>query len=376
MLTSELGDASDFEVYGIKNLSENDVSDEEIDAEELTRRMWKDKIKLKRINERQQRLAMQQLELEKSKTKKMSDQALRKKMARAQDGILKEWWKEKVRFDKNGPAAIAKYEVENSVLGNTKSSGTKNQYSLMELQDATLGSLLSALMQHCNPQQRRYPLDKGVPPPWWPSGNEAWWIALGLPKGEAPPYKKPHDLKKVWKVGVLTGGVVIGPTGFNPSSAIHETSSMQQSLQLSMNYQVPITETGVLSKSTSYSHHMAGNITSSAVAGQAHQFMDDASYSESADKFIGGPFGGHPLDFFPTTSPIPDIDELLDDDDLMQYLGRDCVQWLKNRKDVVCPAWKEEVFSWHSGVVLILMQLLNNFWRLLRDLKGEYTDAK
>ncbi|GJN03935.1 hypothetical protein PR202_ga21435 [Eleusine coracana subsp. coracana] len=607
MLASELGDASDFEVYGIKNLSENDVSDEEIDAKELARRMWKDKIKLKRINERQQRLAMQQLELEKSKTKKMSDQALRKKMARAQDGILKymlklmevcnargfvygiipekgkpvsgasdnirEWWKEKVKFDKNGPAAIAKYEVENSVLGNAKSSGTKNQYSLMELQDATLGSLLSALMQHCNPQQRRYPLDKGVPPPWWPSGNEAWWIAVGLPKGEAPPYKKPHDLKKVWKVGVLTGvirhmapnfdkirkhvrkskclqdkmtakesliwlgvlqneetfihstgngvleithnsisgdriedrysssdeydvdhleepprsmssrddegdpqpvlqirgkqtstrgnrrchkkhvgqvlsnevtnrsrkrksppgispvaehevevkqrsdnpsdvlrihgmnrfdqiemvgtanqltnlnhvstigplqhhgssqgnflstgavinnykssqaanaaqssiylgdqapacessnianswsansfqqGVDIGPTGFNPSSAIHETSSMQQSLPLSMNYQVAITETGVLAKSTSYSHHMGGSITSSAVPGQAHQCMDDASYSESADKFIGGPFGGHPLDFFPTTSPIPDIDELLDDDDLMQYLG-------------------------------------------------------
>ena len=28
---------------------------------------------------------------------------------------------------------------------------------------------------------------------------------MGLPKGQVPPYKKPHDLKKVWKVGVLTG---------------------------------------------------------------------------------------------------------------------------------------------------------------------------
>ncbi|KAG2579848.1 ETHYLENE INSENSITIVE 3-like 3 protein [Panicum virgatum] len=237
ILASELGDASDFDVDGINSLSENDVSDEEIDAEELARRMWKDKIKLKRIKERQQKLALQQSESVKSKTKKISDQALRKKMARAQNGILKymlklvevcnargfvygiipekgkpvggasenirAWWKEKVKFDKNGPAAIAKYELENSML--SKSNGTKNQHSLMDLQDATLGSLLSALMQHCSPQQRRYPLDKGVPPPWWPSGNEAWWTALGLPKGEGPPYKKPHDLKKAWKAGVLMG---------------------------------------------------------------------------------------------------------------------------------------------------------------------------
>ena len=83
ILASELGDASDFDVDGINSLSENDVSDEEIDAEELARRMWKDKIKLKRIKERQQKLALQQSESVKSKTKKISDQALRKKMARA-----------------------------------------------------------------------------------------------------------------------------------------------------------------------------------------------------------------------------------------------------------------------------------------------------
>nr|ADO21118.1 ethylene insensitive-like 1 [Hordeum vulgare] len=238
IIAKELGDVSDFEVDGIPNLSENDVSDEEIEAEELTRRMWKDKVRLKRIKEKQQRLALEQAELEKSNPKKLSDLALRKKMARAQDGILKymlklmevcnaqgfvygiipdkgkpvsgasenirAWWKEKVKFDKNGPAAIAKYEVENSLLVNGQSSGTINQYSLMDLQDGTLGSLLSALMQHCSPQQRKYPLDKGIPPPWWPSGNEEWWIALGLPKGKTPPYKKPHDLKKFWKIGVLT----------------------------------------------------------------------------------------------------------------------------------------------------------------------------
>jgi ethylene-insensitive protein 3 len=611
LLASELGDATDFMVDGIDNLSENDVSDEEIDAEGLARRMWKDKIKLKRIQERQQRLAMQRLELENSKAKKLSDQALRKKMARVQNGILKymlklmevcnargfaygivpekgkpisgtsenirEWWKEKVKFDKNGPAAIAKYEVENSVLVNAKSSETKTRYSLMELQDATLGSLLSALMQHCSPQQRRYPLDKGVPPPWWPSGHEAWWTSLGLPKGEVPPYRKPHDLKKVWKAGVLIGvirhmapnfykirnhvrkskclqdkmtakesliwlgvlqneekyfhstnngvlaithnsisgdrnegiysssdeydvdrleepprstsskdgegdpqpvlqirgertsttgnkrrrpnkhskqvlskqesnesqkrkspteispvaehevevtqrndnpsevlrnsihavnrfdhiemvgtadqltslnhvstigalqqqgssqgnflspdgaminnyngsqaanatqpsiylgdqplpcqnsdianswsanslqqDVAVGPIGFNPSSVANQNSSMQQQLPLSMNYQVPIAETGVMAESTPYSHQMAASVSSSAVAGQAHQLMNNTFYSEPAGKSVDGTFGGLSLDFFPGDSPMLDIDELLDDDDLMQYLG-------------------------------------------------------
>ncbi|XP_062199249.1 ETHYLENE INSENSITIVE 3-like 3 protein [Phragmites australis] len=239
MFATQLGDSSDFEVEGIQNLTENDVSDEEIEPEELARRMWKDRVRLRRIKERQLRLVLQQAELEKSRPKPISDQALRKKMSRAQDGILKymlklmevcnahgfvygiipdkgkpvsgasdnirAWWKEKVKFDKNGPAAIAKYESENLVAADTHSGGIKNQRSLMDLQDATLGSLLSSLMQHCSPPQRKYPLEKGTPPPWWPSGNEDWWIALGRPSGQIPPYKKPHDLKKVWKVGVLTG---------------------------------------------------------------------------------------------------------------------------------------------------------------------------
>lgn len=233
------GDGSDFEIDDVRgeNLTENDVSDEEIEAEDLTRRMWKDRVKLKRLRERQ-KLAAIQLASEKSKPKQTSDQARRKKMSRAQGGILKymlklmqvcnargfvygiipekgkpmsgasdnirAWWKEKVKFDRNGPAAIAKYEAENFAAENARNNGGKNCYSLMDLQDATLGSLLSSLMQHCDPPQRKYPLEKGIPPPWWPSGNNDWWISLGLPKGQVPPYKKPHDLKKIWKVGVLT----------------------------------------------------------------------------------------------------------------------------------------------------------------------------
>ncbi|KAL6516259.1 hypothetical protein OROGR_019564 [Orobanche gracilis] len=216
------------------NIEEKDVSDEEIDTDELEKRMWKDSVKLKRIKERQ-KLAIQQ----KKKAKSTTDHARRKKMARAQDGILKymlklmevckargfvygiipekgkpvsgssdnirAWWKEKVKFDKNGPAAIAKYESECiSRVDGRWAPGGNSQSVLQDLQDATLGSLLSSLMQHCNPPQRKFPLEKGVGPPWWPTGNEEWWAKLGFAKGQAPSYKKPHDLKKMWKVGVLT----------------------------------------------------------------------------------------------------------------------------------------------------------------------------
>ncbi|PWA70891.1 ETHYLENE-INSENSITIVE3-like 3 [Artemisia annua] len=228
-------DNSDIE--GDDNIAEKDVSDEEIEPEELERRMWKDRIKLKRLKEKQKILAQQAAE--KQKAKQTSDQARRKKMSRAQDGILKymlklmevckargfvygiipekgkpvsgssdnlrAWWKEKVKFDKNGPAAIAKYDADCIAKGQGVGCQNGNPNSILQdLQDATLGSLLSSLMQHCDPPQRKFPLEKGLPPPWWPTGDEDWWTRLGLPKGQSPPYKKPHDLKKMWKVGVLT----------------------------------------------------------------------------------------------------------------------------------------------------------------------------
>jgi len=216
---------------------EDDYTDDEIDVDELERRMWRDKMRLKRLKE--QNKGKEGIDL--AKQRQSQEQARRKKMSRAQDGILKymlkmmevckaqgfvygiipekgkpvtgasdnlrEWWKDKVRFDRNGPAAIAKYQADNAIPG--KNDGCNSigptPHTLQELQDTTLGSLLSALMQHCDPPQRRFPLEKGVPPPWWPTGNEEWWPQLGLPKDQGPPpYKKPHDLKKAWKVGVLT----------------------------------------------------------------------------------------------------------------------------------------------------------------------------
>ncbi|KAG4962079.1 Protein ETHYLENE INSENSITIVE 3 [Glycine max] len=216
---------------------EDDYSDEEIDVDELEKRMWRDKMRLKRLKEQ----TKSKEGTDAAKQRQSQEQARRKKMSRAQDGILKymlkmmevckaqgfvygiipekgkpvtgasdnlrEWWKDKVRFDRNGPAAIAKYQADNAIPG--KNDGCNSigptPHTLQELQDTTLGSLLSALMQHCDPPQRRFPLEKGVPPPWWPTGNEEWWPQIGLPKDQGPPpYKKPHDLKKAWKVGVLT----------------------------------------------------------------------------------------------------------------------------------------------------------------------------
>ncbi|RDX58432.1 Protein ETHYLENE INSENSITIVE 3, partial [Mucuna pruriens] len=239
MLGGPLGEEGDIAVRQAEAdpVVEEDYSDEEIDVDELERRMWKDKMRLKRL--REQSRAKDGTDA--AKQRQSQEQARRKKMSRAQDGILKymlkmmevckaqgfvygivpekgkpvtgasdnlrEWWKDKVRFDRNGPAAIAKYQADNAVPGKNDGAGSigPTPHTLQELQDTTLGSLLSALMQHCDPPQRRFPLEKGVPPPWWPTGNEEWWPQIGLPKDQGhPPYKKPHDLKKAWKVGVLT----------------------------------------------------------------------------------------------------------------------------------------------------------------------------
>ncbi|XP_068662054.1 ETHYLENE INSENSITIVE 3-like 1 protein [Aristolochia californica] len=221
-------------------LQDDDYSEEEMDVDELERRMWRDRMLLRRLKE-QNKGKEGSPAGDSTKQRQSQEQARRKKMSRAQDGILKymlkmmevckaqgfvygiipekgkpvsgasdnlrAWWKEKVKFDRNGPAAIAKYQADHAIPGANEENNTMapTPHTLQELQDTTLGSLLSALMQHCDPPQRRFPLEKGVSPPWWPSGKEGWWPQLGLPKDQGPPpYKKPHDLKKAWKVSVLT----------------------------------------------------------------------------------------------------------------------------------------------------------------------------
>ncbi|KAI3965836.1 hypothetical protein MKX01_010793 [Papaver californicum] len=217
----------------------DDYSDEEVDVDELEKRMWRDRMLLKKLKE--QNKGKDDLVVDTAKQRQSQEHARRKKMSRAQDGILKymlkmmevckaqgfvygiipekgkpvsgasdnlrAWWKEKVRFDRNAPVAIAKHQADHAIPGRNNDSNTviNTPHTLHELQDTTLGSLLSALMQHCDPPQRRFPLEKGIAPPWWPTSMEDWWAQSGLPMDQGPPpYKKPHDLKKAWKVSVLT----------------------------------------------------------------------------------------------------------------------------------------------------------------------------
>lgn len=329
---NEAEENSDIDVGDVgEGMAEEDVSDEEIDLNELEKRIWKDRIKYRRLKEQQKNMP-EKNNNDKRKYKQSLEQARRKKMARAQDGILKymlkimevcnaqgfvygiipekgkpvsgasdnlrSWWKEKVKFDRNGPAAIAKYQAENSPLGAQKNHliVTSTSYSLQDLQDTTLGSLLSSLMQHCDPPQRRFPLEKGIPPPWWPSGDEDWWPQLGLQKGQGPPpYKKPHDLKKVWKVGVLTSVI----KHMSPDVAkIRKLIRQSKCLQDKMTAKESATWLGVLnqeeaciqqlnqnhgaskSSSISGSPNDAGCLTTSS----ANEYdIDDYSYSPSSD---------------------------------------------------------------------------------------------
>ncbi|KAK7281024.1 hypothetical protein RIF29_08661 [Crotalaria pallida] len=205
-------------------------ADECIDYDQLKERMHKDRILLEKLKQRQKDHKPNQ-ELENKE-----EASRRKKMSRAQDSILKYmvkimevcnakgfvygivpengqpvtgssdslrgWWKDQIRFDQSAPTAISKYLP---LLEKGDLDSSSYIHLLQELQDTTLGSLLSALMQHCIPPQRRFPLERGISPPWWPTGTEAWWGEQGLLAQEhgPPPYKKPHDLKKAWKVSVL-----------------------------------------------------------------------------------------------------------------------------------------------------------------------------
>ncbi|KAK9272519.1 hypothetical protein L1049_002892 [Liquidambar formosana] len=175
---------------------------EEISYAEPKKRMWKDRMRLQKLKQ-----GPDDEETESSDAKQK--QSRRKKMSRAQDAILKymevckakgfvygivpekgkpvsgssdslrEWWKETIRCDQNAPAAISQHlpALEQGQLDPTSCMNL-----LQDLQDTTLDSLLSALMQHSVPPQRRFPLEKGLTPPWWPTGKELWWVHKGLHK--------------------------------------------------------------------------------------------------------------------------------------------------------------------------------------------------
>ncbi|KAL2610859.1 hypothetical protein R1flu_022551 [Riccia fluitans] len=326
-------------------MNDYELSDEDID--ELEKRMWRDRLKLKRMKENQKAKDLR----ERPRHKQSQEQARRKKMSRAQDGILKymlkmmevckaqgfvygiipekgkpvsgasdnirAWWKEKVRFDRNGPLAIAKYQAEHGLPPKPEGNITPapTPHTLQELQDTTLGSLLSALMQHCDPPQRRYPLEKGIPPPWWPSGDEEWWPQVGLPKGQGPPpYKKPHDLKKAWKVGVLTAVI----KHMSPDiGKIRKLVRQSKCLQDKMTAKESATWLSVLNQEEALARQQKGVVSSTNTPGSAGLAMSSASeydvegfgdslspsddqdeHSEDYDPFCGSKPSSFPLSSF------------------------------------------------------------------------------
>ncbi|THU52168.1 hypothetical protein C4D60_Mb10t01140 [Musa balbisiana] len=204
-----------------------------IDVAEVEKRMWKDQLLLTKLK---QRRGQQQGGFSGALVEPLAkERSRRRAMARAQDGVLrcmlkmmqhcsargfvygivpergdpvtgssenlKSWWKDSVAFDRNAPAAIA----QSTLAHPNELVLTSYIDRLRMLQDSTLGSLLSALIQHCEPPQRRFPLERGLPPPWWPTGEEPWWGVQGEAHAQGPPpYRKPHDLKKAWKLSLLT----------------------------------------------------------------------------------------------------------------------------------------------------------------------------
>ncbi|RLM73531.1 putative ETHYLENE INSENSITIVE 3-like 4 protein isoform X1 [Panicum miliaceum] len=231
--------------------SDSESGSESIEIADLKKRMWKDQLLLMKLEGRsgrdgrgphpddgqQQQPAPGQL-LASSSTKEKDESPetryRRKAMLRAQDGVIRHmlkmmeacnargfvygvvaedgvpvsgssdslrgWWKDDVGFDRAGPLAL--------LAGQEAGSPTAASFlhGLHDIQDSTLGSLLSALIQHCEPPQRSFPLDRGLAPPWWPTGREPWWGAQGEAQAHqgAPPYRKPHDLKKAWKISLLS----------------------------------------------------------------------------------------------------------------------------------------------------------------------------
>ncbi|KAK9096732.1 hypothetical protein Sjap_022229 [Stephania japonica] len=246
------------------------VVDDEISIEDLEKRMWRDRLHLRKLKEQQTRNTSSTSEPDEYAIAK-EEQSRRRKMARAEDAILKymvktmqvcrakgfvygiisekgkpvmgssdnlrTWWKEVVKFDRDGPMAID----EQLLRGAHERVGGTGSHELVQssfihhlngLQDTTLGSLLSALIQHCVPPQRRYPIGKGLSPPWWPTGKESCWGDQGMAREQGPPpYKKPHDLKKAWKVSLLAAVIKhMSPDLDKLRSLVSESKGLQDKM--------------------------------------------------------------------------------------------------------------------------------------------------
>ncbi|RWR74870.1 ETHYLENE INSENSITIVE 3-like 1 protein [Cinnamomum micranthum f. kanehirae] len=195
-----------FSGNGADDLQGQILTEEEIEVAQLERRIQEDRIRVHLLKEKIAKDASPDV----AEHMQPQEQAQRKKMSRAEYTILKymfkmmdeckaqgfvygiipetgnpvggasdnqhSWWNEKVMFDRNGQAAIAKNHYDRHE-SNIKPSSPP---TLHDLQDITLSSLLSTLMQHCDAPQRKYPLEKAISPPWWPTSEEEWWWKLGI----------------------------------------------------------------------------------------------------------------------------------------------------------------------------------------------------
>lgn len=113
----------------------------------------------------------------------------------------KDWVKGAIRFSHDGLLTAKIGDIRLLSGLHSKPVGLN---SLLLILNDQLGHLLSKLMPHCDPPQRNYPFRDNVPTPWWPNGTEEWWDELHVSQDQrVPPYKKPHDLEKVSKVGVI-----------------------------------------------------------------------------------------------------------------------------------------------------------------------------
>jgi ethylene-insensitive protein 3 len=230
--------------------SESESGAESIEIADLKKRMWKDQMLLMKLegstgSDRRadaQRPGSDPLSQAQNELPETPESRYRRKaMLRAQDGVLRHmlrmmeacnargfvygivdeagvpvsgssdslrgWWKEDVGFERTGPTALAGGgPCPGTTDLESPTAAASFLHGLLDIQDSTLGSLLSALIQHCEPPQRSFPLDRGLPPPWWPTGQEVWWGLQGKTQAHQgpPPYRKPHDLKKAWKISLLS----------------------------------------------------------------------------------------------------------------------------------------------------------------------------
>ncbi|GMP26158.1 hypothetical protein CsSME_00002727 [Camellia sinensis var. sinensis] len=224
-----------------KKKKTDDYEGKETGYNELKKRMLKDRMCLHKLKSQQR--TTREPKPESSSSEPKQDQSRRKKMSTAQVAILKymikimedimedckakgfaygivpehgkpitgssdslrSWWKEKVRFNQLAPAAIAKFVSPLLPLEQADQLDDPTSHMhllLLARHNFGLNSLCPTATQ-CTSTEVVFPLEKGLAPPRWPTEKELWGDQGMQQEQGLPPYKKPHDLKKTWKVGLL-----------------------------------------------------------------------------------------------------------------------------------------------------------------------------